>query len=90
MTDDAHLEPKVGPLRRSINIPPKTLEQLDEIKQGIDASSHAEVIRIALNLYKELLDARQRGARVIIEEPNGSQRTVSFLNLPVSKGGLGA
>jgi hypothetical protein len=49
-----------------------SLAKLDEIVRTVDATTRAEVIRRALTLYTEVLDAQQRGARIYFRESDGS------------------
>ena len=50
----------------------ESLVKLDEIVKTVNATTRAEVIRRALTLYTEVLDAQQRGARMYFREPDGS------------------
>lgn len=50
----------------------ESLAKLDEIVKTVNATTRAEVIRRALTLYTEVLDAQQRGARMYFREPDGS------------------
>lgn len=50
-----------------------SLDKLDHIKDVTNESTRAAVIRQALKLYAKVLDAQQRGARVIFEEKDGRQ-----------------
>ena len=50
----------------------EALAKLDEIVKTVDATTRAEVIRRALTLYAEVLDAQQRGAKICFRESDGS------------------
>ena len=50
----------------------ESLAKLDEIKTLVSATTRAEVIRRALTLYTEVLEAEQRGAKLMFRETDGS------------------
>lgn len=50
----------------------ESLTKLDEIVSAVNASTRAEVIRRALTLYTEVLEAEKRGAKIFFREPDGS------------------
>jgi len=49
-----------------------SLAKLDEIVSAVNASTRAEVIRRALMLYTEVLEAEKRGAKICFREPDGT------------------
>jgi len=49
-----------------------SLAKLDEIVSAVNASTRAEVIRRALTLYTEVLEAEKRGAKICFREPDGT------------------
>jgi metal-responsive CopG/Arc/MetJ family transcriptional regulator len=57
----------------------ESLEKLDEIKDTVNASTRAEVIRRALTLFTEVLEAENRGARVMFQEKDGTQARLMLL-----------
>ncbi len=50
----------------------ESLDKLDEIKDSVNASTRAEVIRRALTLFTEVLSAEQRGAKLLFREADGT------------------
>lgn len=50
----------------------ESLAKLDEIVLTVNANTRAEVIRRALTLYTEVLEADKRGAKLCFKEPDGS------------------
>jgi hypothetical protein len=50
----------------------ESLAKLDEIVTVVSAHTRAEVIRRALTLYTEVLDAEKRGAKLFFRESDGS------------------
>ena len=50
----------------------ESLAKLDEIVKTVDATTRAEVIRRALTLYTEVLNAQERGAKIYFRESDGS------------------
>ncbi len=57
----------------------ESLDKLDEIKDAVNASTRAEVIRRALTLFTEVLEAESRGARVMFQEKDGTQARLMLL-----------
>jgi metal-responsive CopG/Arc/MetJ family transcriptional regulator len=50
----------------------ESLEKLDEIVSTVNASTRAELIRRALTLYTEVLEANKRGAKIFFRESDGT------------------
>ena len=50
----------------------QSLQKLDEIVKQVNAATRAEVIRRALTLYTEILEAKQRGAEIHFREADGT------------------
>lgn len=50
----------------------ESINKLDEIVETVNASTRAEVVRKSLTLFTQLLEAEQRGAQIILKEPDGS------------------
>lgn len=55
-------------LRMTLDFPPKTLERLDRLKRIGGFETYLDVLRAALKTYEAALEARQRGADVLIIE----------------------
>jgi hypothetical protein len=55
------------------------LDELDKIKTALHASTRAEVIRRALNLFTKVLKAEQEGAEIYIQKADG--RLVQLVTL---------
>lgn len=52
----------------------KSLDKLDDLVEALGAGTRAEVIRRALTVFTELLNAEQRGATLVIREVNGKEK----------------
>ena len=50
----------------------ESLYKLDELKEVVNASTRAEVLRRALTVYTELKAAEVRGAKLFFREPDGT------------------
>jgi metal-responsive CopG/Arc/MetJ family transcriptional regulator len=50
----------------------ESLAKLDEIVSSVNARTRAEVIRRALTLYTEVLEAQNRGAKMFFREADGT------------------
>jgi uncharacterized protein (UPF0305 family) len=57
----------------------ESLDKLDEIKDTVNASTRAEVIRRALTLFTEVLEAENRGAKVMFQEKDGTLARLMLL-----------
>lgn len=57
----------------------ESLDKLDEIKDTVNATTRAEVIRHALKLFTEVLEAEKRGAQVVFRESDGTQTRLMLL-----------
>jgi hypothetical protein len=67
-----------GKSRVQFDLSKESLKKLDEIAEVVGASTRAEVIRRALFLYTEALEARSRGAEVFFHEADGTLIKVLF------------
>ena len=56
-----------------------SLEKLDELRIAVGAATRAEVIRRALLLFTECVEARDRGAKIILEERAGARTQILVL-----------
>jgi len=54
----------------------KLTATLDELKDGTNASSKAEVVRRAIALMKVVQDAQRRGAEVVIRDESGKDKVI--------------
>jgi hypothetical protein len=50
----------------------ESLDKLDEIVASLNVSTRAEVIRRALVLYTEVINAERRGAKLLFRESDGT------------------
>lgn len=57
----------------------KSLSKLDELVEALGAGTRAEVIRRALTIFTELLNAEQRGAALVLREANGKEKELLTL-----------
>ncbi len=52
--------------RVQFEMPKKSYERLVDLREKIEASSHAEVIRRALQLYEAIIEEAEKGAEISI------------------------
>lgn len=64
--------PPKDTVRVQFDFSKQSLDKLDEIVKQVNAATRAEVIRRALTLYTEILEAKQRGAEIHFRETDGS------------------
>ena len=72
MAKDKDSQPVQEKARVQFDFSRDSLAKLDEIVSTVNASTRAEVIRRALTLYTEVLDAETRGAKILFRERDGS------------------
>ena len=65
-------EPTQDPARVQFDFSRESLAKLDEIVSSVNARTRAEVIRRALTLYTEVLEAQNRGAKIFFREADGT------------------
>lgn len=65
-------KPGAAKARVQFDFSKESLDKLDEIVETVNASTRAEVIRRALTLFTEVLAAEQRGAKILLREPDGT------------------
>lgn len=56
-----------------------SLAKLDELVKVVNATTRAEVIRRALTLYTNILEAENRGAKIQLLEPDGTTVQIMFV-----------
>ncbi len=54
-------------------MPAPSFQRLNDLRDKIEATSHAEVIRRALQLYEALIEETENGAEVSIRSENGGE-----------------
>jgi hypothetical protein len=72
MEKDKDQQPSQEKARVQFDFSRESLAKLDEIVMVVNASTRAEVIRRALTLYTEVLEAENRGAKMLFREPDGT------------------
>lgn len=77
MTAERTESSAAGPVRMSINLSAEAADALRALttKRGITLT---EAIRRAISTQKYVDDASSRGARILIEEPDGSVKELIF------------
>ena len=72
MEKDKDSQPAQDKARVQFDFSRESLAKLDEIVSVVSASTRAEVIRRALTLYTEVLEAEKRGAKILFRESDGT------------------
>lgn len=57
-------------IRLNLDMPPATMELLEELKEAIQAPSRTEVVKRALLLYQKIVSHNALGYRVVLEVPD--------------------
>ena len=57
------------PKRLQLELPDRSFERLEQMKERTEAASYAEVVRQALRLYEDMLDEARRGAEFMVRRP---------------------
>lgn len=58
--------------RVQLDLPPRSMERLSAMKEKTEASSYAEVIRRALQVYEDLVNSVNEGEDFLIRKRDGS------------------
>lgn len=72
--NERNLETVQTKARVQFDVSKKSLEKLDQLVEALGAGTRAEVIRRALTVFTELLNAEQRGATLVIRDANGKEK----------------
>lgn len=59
--------------RVQFEMPEQSYQRLVALRDKIEASSHAEVIRRALQLYEALIEEAEKGAEVSVRSVDGDE-----------------
>ncbi len=62
--------------RVQLEMPPQAMERLQRLKEKIEATSYAEVIRNALRVFEALVQEHEKGAEFSLKRPSGE--TVAY------------
>lgn len=62
----------VKPQRFDLLLGPNSARALQELQRTLEASSRADVVRLALQTLAKLVKESMRGARILIREADGS------------------
>jgi hypothetical protein len=66
-------------VRLNLEVAPQVRRRLESLKERKGAESLTEIIRTALQIYEELEDCKDRGAKLIIREPDGQEMLLRFV-----------
>jgi hypothetical protein len=70
--------PEARTKRFQMEMPPKSVERLNRLREITESSSYTEVIRNALQIYEALIDETQKGGKVYVETGEGRQQLMVF------------
>jgi hypothetical protein len=73
------METKRSVRRVQLDLPPSSMETLEELKEQMEVPSYAEVIRTALFALKEFRSRTTNGARWFIKAPDGVETEIAFI-----------
>lgn len=65
--------------RFSLDFPPGAKEKLEELRGKSGAATLTEMFRRALSYYEFLLDAQERGYRIVLEHPQKDKEVVRLI-----------
>lgn len=65
--------------RVNLVLGPRSAEALDKLKASLEATSHVDVVRIALQVTKHLADEIEAGGQVMIERKSGELVRIRLL-----------
>ncbi len=65
--------------RINLDIPIKTKESIESLKERSGATTLTEVVKRSLALYDMILACSQSGGKIIIQSPDGEKETLKLL-----------
>jgi hypothetical protein len=74
--EEALQRPDVKSVRLQMLFRPSYAKTLHDLKQLTNASSYTDVVRAALDNYTRQIVSVKRGARILIERPNGEREVL--------------
>ena len=73
---DSKIGPSTGDKRGSrrvqLDLPPRAMQRLTDLKEETEASTYAEVIRNALKLYATAIEQYKAGNEFMLKQPDGT------------------
>ena len=64
--------------RIQMDMPPRSVDRLKALQAKTEASSYAEVVRNALQLYEALIDEVDRGSKILLEKDGNITPLIVF------------
>lgn len=58
--------------RVQLELPPRSMERLNHLKEDTEATSYVEVIKNAIRLYEAMVKEARAGRKFLIKDPNGT------------------
>jgi len=65
------IKQKVTKSRVQFDLPPRSMERLNNLKVKTEAASYAEVVKQAIRLYEAIIDDTENGRQLMIRDENG-------------------
>ena len=62
---------KAAKVRVQLDFAPRSMDRLNALKEKTEASSYAEVVKNALNLYEGLSEEVESGKQFLVRDENG-------------------
>lgn len=66
--------------RVQLELPQKSADRLESLKNQTDAASYAEVIRNAMMAYSWMIKTYEDGGRLLVKDADGSTREVELFS----------
>jgi hypothetical protein len=63
---------RIGKTRVQVDLSPRAMALLAELKQKTDAASYTEVLKNALKLYDGIIAEAERGAQFLVRDKDGN------------------
>lgn len=67
-----HVKRKGSAKRIQLDLPSRSVERLNDLKDLTEASSYAEVVRNALRLYEDMAHKADSGKEFLLRDPSGN------------------
>lgn len=66
--------------RVQLELPNKSMQRLEKLKDQTEAASYAEVIRNAVMAYSWLIERYENDEKILIKDSSGNTREVELFN----------
>ena len=68
--------------RVQLELPSKSMQRLEKLKEKTEAASYAEVIKNAMMAYSWLIERHEEQEKILVKDSSGDIREIELFNPP--------